>query len=128
MLDSFLKGPVIAAGFAQHLFIAILYVYKAQFVLVFIGFVDRISQAVHTMPGIKAQTNLGVRCRIEEQLTLLGRFYVCGHVRMKNQIETEFICHHFGIRNDFSHMLPLFGGESGAVLIVSSSGKPVPSI
>ena len=53
--------------------------------------------AVEAVASIKTQAYIGVRSHIEEPFAFFRRFDVGSHVRMEDQVESEFICNFFGV-------------------------------
>src|SRR5437879_5195864 len=88
VLDSFFECPLETPGLLQHSCVAVLDVYQTQFVLVLLGFQQRVPQTVKAMPRIETQSYIRVRGSIEESLALSCRFNIARDLRLKHQIQT----------------------------------------
>ena len=110
MFNGLFEGPLFRPGFLQYFLVAILEVDKTQLALELLGFPYRITQTVNAMTGIESQTYIGVRSGVKKSLALLGSLHVGGDVRMKHQVQPEFVGHLFRIGNQLAHMLPLLRG------------------
>src|ERR1700722_6660456 len=125
VFDSFFESPFFAASFFQNFCVAIFNVNETQFVFVLFGFFYRVAMPVNAMPGIQTKAHVGVRSCVIKKFTFFGSFHVGGDVRMKHQIESEFVGHFFRVRDNLPHVLPLLRSQRGTVFVIHAAGKRI---
>src|SRR5579863_2261591 len=115
--DCFLEGQFLAARFLEHLAVHILNVQEPQHARELSCLGDRVATCIFAMSGVEAQSDAGVRGRIEKAFALLGRLDISRYVRMKHEIEPELPTHLGRFLDNMNNILPLRGIETRASIL-----------